>query len=50
MDSGGSEDDDESLDGSVADIIDALPDPDVVYGAKGDDEEDNVYRGPPVTK
>lgn len=32
---------DESLDGSVADIIDALPDPDRVYGAKEDEEDDD---------
>jgi ATP-dependent RNA helicase DDX10/DBP4 len=44
--------DDESVDGSVADIIDALPDPDRIYGAKEDDsdEEGDVYRGPAVAK
>lgn len=46
-------DGDESVDGSVADIIDALPDPDRIYGAKEgseDEEEGDFYTGPPVAK
>lgn len=39
--------DSESLDGSVADIIDALPDPDRIYGHKDDDDDDEeFYTGP----
>jgi hypothetical protein len=38
--------------GAVADIIEALPDPDRIYGAKEEDidEEVDVYRGPAVAK
>lgn len=44
-------DGDESVTESVADIIDALPDPDLIYGNKeGSDDDDDVYRGPPVAK
>lgn len=33
------------------DIIDALPDPDRIYGEKDDDENDgDVYSGPPVAR
>ncbi len=44
-------DSDGSVDGSVADIIDALPDPDRIYGDKedGDDDED-FQRGPAPLK
>lgn len=45
----GDESDYESSDDEeVADIIDALPDPDRVYGEKSDDDEDDedVYTGP----
>jgi len=39
--------DSESLDGSVADIINALPDPDRIYGHKDDDDDDEeFYTGP----
>jgi len=37
--------DSDSVDGSVADIIDALPDPYRIYGDQSDDDEE-VYRGP----
>jgi len=40
-----------SLDGSVASIIDALPDPDRIYGAKDDhDDEMDFQRGPAPPK
>ena len=44
--------DEESVEGAVADIISALPDPDCIYGAKEEDidEEGDVYRGPAVEK
>lgn len=42
----------DSLDGSVGDIIDALPDPDKIYGNKEttDDDDGDFYSGPPVAK
>lgn len=44
-------DGDESVTESVADIIDALPDPDLIYGNKGSSEDEgDVYRGPPVVQ
>ena len=48
---GGESDGSESLDGSVADIIDALPDPDRIYGAKDDEDDDEDFqRGPAPLK
>ena len=43
------------VDDTVAEIIDALPDPDKVYGPRGSDSEGDgsdgdVYKGPPVAK
>jgi len=43
------------VDDTVAEIIDALPDPDKVYGPRRSDSEDDgsdadVYKGPPVAK
>ena len=45
-------DGEESVDGSVADIIDALPDPDRIYGVREDDDDDDgdFYTGPPVAR
>ena len=46
-----SDGDDGESDGSVADIIDALPDPDRIYGTKeGSEEEGDFYTGPPVAR
>jgi hypothetical protein len=43
-------DSDGSVDGSVADIIDALPDPDRIYGDKEDDDDEDFQRGPAPLK
>lgn len=49
-----SSDGEESVDDDVEAIIDSLPDPDRIYGDKKSDEDidddDGVYRGPPVAK
>jgi ATP-dependent RNA helicase DDX10/DBP4 len=57
QDEEGQEDDDaeSDVDDTVAEIIDALPDPDKVYGPRRSDSEDDgsdadVYKGPPVAK
>jgi ATP-dependent RNA helicase DDX10/DBP4 len=50
---GGDSESEGSLDGSVASIIDALPDPDRIYGARDDDDDDDdmdFKRGPAPPK
>ena len=47
---GDDDDEGEYTDDSTADIIDALPDPDKIYGPKSDQDDAEFYSGPSVVR